>query len=165
MIIIEGPDGSGKSTLSKMLNRTFRIPRMHSLRELPIDENQAAERFAWNRSLLGIEIIMDRCYPISEWVHGNILRSESLITANQIEQFIHDMNHTARVVYLFCDQFFDHIITEETADREMKAEENWDKIIGAYRELYKRIRCERWRIQNMDDYPEVLWMIRRIYER
>lgn len=163
MIIIEGPDGSGKSTLAKMLNRAFAIPRMHSLRNLPSTLREAEERYNWNCELLGIEIIMDRCYPISEWVHGPILREDSLISEAQFSRFIHQMNHTARVTYLFCDQFFDHIMTEETVDREMKAQEHWDEIRARYVEVYEKIRCDRWRIKSMDDYAEVLWMIRRVW--
>jgi len=163
MIIIEGPDGSGKTTLAKMLHSIFKIPYMHSIKKLPRNKDIAEERYNWYRLLLGIEIITDRCYVISEAIHGPLLRSESLIAEDQLNQFIKEMNHTARVIYLFCDQSFEHKITEEIAEREVAAESKRDQIVIRYRELYSRIKCEKWWIKSIDDYREVFWMIRRVW--
>jgi len=136
---------------------------MHSLRKLPYSRDIAEERYNWCRLLLGIRIITDRCYVISEAIHGPLLRDESLITEDQLNQFIKEMNHTARVIYLFCDQLFEHQVTEKIAEREVAAENKRDQIVIRYREIYRRMNCEKWWIKSIDDYREVFWMIGRVW--
>jgi len=164
MIIIEGPDGAGKTTLAKMLHVIFKIPYLHSMKKLPETEEVAEERYNWYRYLLGVRLITDRCYVISEAIHGPLLRHKSLITEEQLNQFIKEMNHTARVVYIFCDQKFMHDIDQDVSDREFEAEKHSLEITTRYREIYKRMNCERWHIRSIDDYKEVFWTIRRVYE-
>ncbi|MHA1302179.1 MAG: hypothetical protein ACTSPI_00555 [Candidatus Heimdallarchaeaceae archaeon] len=163
MIIIEGSDGSGKTTLAKMLHSIFKIPYIHSLQKLPYNKDIAEERYNWYRLLLGVKIIMDRCYVISEAIHGPLLRGESLITEGQLNQFIKEMNYTAKVIYLFCDQTFEHKITKEVAEREIAAESKRDQIVIRYREIYRRMNCEKWHVRSIDDYREVFWTIRRVW--
>lgn len=78
MLIIEGPDNSGKTTLCTDLRKRLGIPVVHSERPNPA---WGAERILAhsNHQLLPKRIIRDRIYVISEYVYGRVIRGGSAL--------------------------------------------------------------------------------------
>lgn len=81
MFILEGPDGSGKSTLGHLLRRTTQLEIIHAGGP-PLSVSEVFQR-AQNHSKLYGKGILDRCVPISEFVYGPI-RSEEPLVSNDI---------------------------------------------------------------------------------
>lgn len=78
MIIIEGPDNSGKSHLGKSLARDLKIPLEHSVKPDPAwTDLQALDNAIMQ--LIPQNIIRDRTYTLSEWVYGPICRGRSAL--------------------------------------------------------------------------------------
>jgi len=78
MIIIEGPDNSGKSTLGAYLQKNLQVPLVHSIKPDPAwNFSQALEQSIMQ--LLPQRLIRDRTYAISEYVYGPICRGGSAL--------------------------------------------------------------------------------------
>ena len=77
MIIVEGPEGSGKSMLAAKLSAKFGIPVVHSGGP-PVDSDEINSRIeAEDRGHQ--TAILDRCTPISELVYGSVIEGEPRI--------------------------------------------------------------------------------------
>lgn len=77
MIIIEGMDNGGKSTLVETLTKEFNLPSIKSYR--PRIEADIHQFHNW-ASACPATIILDRHPAISDLVYGHILRGRSLST-------------------------------------------------------------------------------------
>lgn len=78
MIILEGPDNSGKSTLGRKLAKKFDLVLKHSIR--PDKSWVTHEVLRHSRSqLIPSRIIQDRVYAISEYIYGNIIRGHTAL--------------------------------------------------------------------------------------
>lgn len=80
IIVLEGIDGVGKSTLAAALSQRTGIP-VYTCPRTPMEgqsvaESQAEDRAAIGMALtLGADVIMDRSFP-SEWVYGRVHERE-----------------------------------------------------------------------------------------
>lgn len=79
IIIIEGPDGSGKTTLAETLSRQTGFPVVH--RTQPKSEEEKAKMMDGYVDAIkkGKNIIFDRCW-YSEMAYGPIMRDKSVIS-------------------------------------------------------------------------------------
>ena len=79
IIIIEGPDGSGKTTLAGILSRQTGFPVVH--RTQPKSEEEKAKMMDGYVDAIkkGKNIIFDRCW-YSEMAYGPIMRDKSVIS-------------------------------------------------------------------------------------
>lgn len=79
IIIIEGPDGSGKTTLAEILSRQTGFPVVH--RTQPKSEEEKAKMMDGYVDAIkkGKNIIFDRCW-YSEMAYGPIMRDKSVIS-------------------------------------------------------------------------------------
>lgn len=91
MIILEGADGSGKSTVGNSIQRSSQLELIHAGGPLK-DSEEFRRRCELQLSSFGK--ILDRISPISELVYGSILRGHTLIPELEIwgyiESFIAD---------------------------------------------------------------------------
>lgn len=80
MIIVEGPDNSGKSTLIQNLLKDYTI-ELFSTSKGPIHDLNYFERkiLETTQNLEFPHLIMDRCSLLSEEIYGPTLRSKNLI--------------------------------------------------------------------------------------
>lgn len=83
MVILEGPDNSGKSTLGVDLTRLFGWPVEHSKKpELDEYEGHDREFMAYMHAVQHLSpkaVIRDRTYAISENIYGPIIRKQSML--------------------------------------------------------------------------------------
>lgn len=80
IVIIEGPDGAGKTTLGKELEKRALIP-LYRRSLTPLVDQTVAESNAMNEAALGValaanmDVTFDRSYP-SEWVYSRVMGRE-----------------------------------------------------------------------------------------
>lgn len=79
IIIIEGPDGSGKTTLAKKLSKQTGYPLVHRSAPKSDDEKTAMKEMYLRCIREGADAIFDRCW-YSEMVYGPIMRDASVIS-------------------------------------------------------------------------------------
>ena len=83
MVILEGPDNSGKTQLSLDLHRMFGWPVEHSNKpDLEAYQSHDKEFMAYMHAIQHLSpkaLIRDRTYAISENVYGPIVRSASML--------------------------------------------------------------------------------------
>lgn len=86
IIIIEGPDGTGKTTLAEYLSATTGYPIKH--RSKPKDEQERQLMYDDYRNDIksGKHMIWDRGF-YSEMVYGPLMRDQSYISLKQMEEF------------------------------------------------------------------------------
>lgn len=79
LIILEGPDGAGKTTLAEKIAKSSKYMLLHRSKPKTEEEkqNMMAEYLQVIRS--GKNMIFDRCW-YSEMVYGRIMRDDSCIT-------------------------------------------------------------------------------------
>lgn len=75
MLIVEGPDNAGKSTLIRMFETEFNLPSFHAGGPPKSSEDILKRRAAAYRNCLK-RIIQDRNYFISDIVYGSVLRKD-----------------------------------------------------------------------------------------
>lgn len=78
IIIIEGPDGSGKTTLANQMSMQTGYPIMHRSKPETKEEKEAMYKEYAALASSKRNIILDRCW-YSEMVYGNVMRDESVI--------------------------------------------------------------------------------------
>lgn len=83
IIIIEGPDGAGKTTLANKLQKQTGYMLLH--RSQPKSEEEKAKMMAEYMDVLksGKNCIMDRCW-YSEMVYGPVMRDAAVISYPQM---------------------------------------------------------------------------------
>lgn len=78
LIIIEGPDGSGKTTLANYLSESMGFPIVHRSTPKTQEEKDTMMKSYEDDIASGKNIIWDRCF-YSEMVYGPIKRDQSYI--------------------------------------------------------------------------------------
>jgi len=146
MIIIEGADGSGKTTLSNMLLAAF--PKFRSIHSPgPLSKETLKERMFWVHEITKLDyVITDRLTVFSEYVYGNVLRNKSLIDHKDISLFITNLKQNPTNMVVFCDRDFTpiqkdhgsiHLSLLQKRQLEKSVDKNLEKIKEKYRELFK----------------------------
>ena len=100
-IIIEGPDGAGKSTLASLLSGYFGYPVQH--RDKPKTEEDRIRMFesyiesAKDKS----NMIYDR-FAYSEMVYGSVMRDKNYINVQQMYEIELELKKNGGII-IFCD--------------------------------------------------------------
>lgn len=99
MIIIEGCDNSGKSTLAARLAKDLGVPVIHSTR--PDLNSKPEELLKHSQSqLIPAAVILDRIFAISEYVYGRVLRGGSLLKDKQVDALM-DLHYRKHLI-IYC---------------------------------------------------------------
>lgn len=89
MIIVEGLDNSGKSTLIQQLSEQFKLPTAHAHRSSALELKSISEWHCW-AAACPKPIILDRHPAISDLVYGPIIRSSTVTTIELAEHYRKD---------------------------------------------------------------------------
>lgn len=79
IIIIEGPDGSGKTTLAEKLSRQTKYPILHRTQPKTEEEKKLMMGEYLQTIRSGKNMIFDRCW-YSEMAYGPVMRDASVIS-------------------------------------------------------------------------------------
>ena len=135
MIVVEGPDGGGKTTLCNQLQRDFdlSIERPQRGGEAPVVPVRNRVYRALSRSVKGHQEarIYDRLY-FSELVYGKVLRKHVEFSAFE-QIFVTDVLRALKPVIVFCLPDFDNAQKNLVANPQLwGVEENYRKIYHEY---------------------------------
>lgn len=83
IIILEGPDGSGKTTLAQQISRQTGYPIVHRTKPASDEEKNAMMESYWKVIKEGRNLIFDRCW-YSEMAYGPVMRDASVISYPQM---------------------------------------------------------------------------------
>ena len=105
MIILEGPDGGGKSTLAEWIaavqgSKVYRSPG-------PCSSAAWKERMYWHKYITALDRgVMDRCM-LSEYVYGNVLRCRSHVKIEEVNEFLLNFLLTSKSnIFVYCGMKF-----------------------------------------------------------
>lgn len=100
IIIIEGPDGSGKTTLANKLSQQTGYPVVH--RSAPKSEEEKAEMLAMYKQAIAEskDIIFDRCW-YSEMVYGPVMRDKACMSYEDMYELEHDLAKVGALI-IYC---------------------------------------------------------------
>lgn len=82
MIILEGPNGTGKTTLAKRLSSDLGF-EIHKFGKIPDTQDEFDLQVEKSLSLINSPIIQDRCPMISEESYGNHNRGENFASVSR----------------------------------------------------------------------------------
>lgn len=140
MIILEGPDNSGKTKLSLELHRCFGWPVEHSNKpDLIAYHGHDKEFMAFMHSIQHLspkKLIRDRTYAISENVYGPIVRGGSMLGVFAEQSLKYLANTQTPIVY--CRPPLKNILA--TTKKEMKGvRENHIAIVEHYDKIMQTL--------------------------
>ena len=99
IIIVEGPDGAGKTTLAEKISAQTKFPIEH--RSKPKTEEEKAKMMEDYLNLVksARNVILDRCW-YSEMVYGRVMRDQSYIDYPQMYELEKGLaKHGALIIY------------------------------------------------------------------
>lgn len=134
MIILEGPDNSGKTTLGQRLETALGVTLIHSTRP-PAD---ASSSDLIEHAVLQVEprrVIMDRNYLISELVYGTILRGGPALGRERHLKLMNDMLELGHILIIYCRPSADTILDNGNRQQMIGVIEAHGKIISNYDRL------------------------------
>ncbi|QBQ72969.1 thymidylate kinase [Serratia phage Serbin] len=145
MIILEGPDNSGKSTLGHLLSASLEVPLIHSQRcdtSMAESLGMTSEEMCYTHALNQLNpemIIRDRTYTISEWVYGNVVRNKSDMGQALHQQAILNLYYR-RYPIIYCRPNNATILRNNGREQMPGVLERHNDIIKAYDQLMEEFR-------------------------
>lgn len=137
-ILIEGPDGSGKSTLGEKLSkRTYRPYTILRMSGKPENQSVADERLKWFMALARIDgLIFDRSFPISEYIYGTLFRTTPMVSLKEVAVYIAELM-TNNVEIYYCRTLYNHV-EDPSNDPELEklGSKNQETARDAYDKLF-----------------------------
>lgn len=131
MIILEGPDNSGKSTLAAKLHRDLGIRVIHSIKPSENWTSKMVYEHCLKQIAPQTEVaILDRVTAISEAIYGPICRGESALGNYQTEALLDLWQRPYTVVY--CRPDDETILDNQGREQMPGVLENHKRIIEAY---------------------------------
>lgn len=147
LVVIEGPDGSGKSTLVRKI-RDFSLPQqfwcMSSARRYH-DIKDVASFMSWlhDRPVETTRLLFDRFPIISEWVYGPILRKSYFDIPLERYAFQTPQSAAHHIAAAFMSLDSTPVIVHcrppfATLAERVRGEEQMDGVVEHLQELYDR---------------------------
>lgn len=159
MIILEGCDNTGKSTLAAQLSKALSIPVRHSIRPAPrATALQCLEHSA--RQLRPQRIILDRIYAISENVYGPTIRGSSQMGDKAAEAILDLYQRPYLIIY--CRPPLETILKNGGRDQMPGVLDHHAKLVERYDEVIQDVvRFSHCRVMQYDwtnkiEFPAVL---------
>lgn len=133
LIVLEGPDASGKSTLANYLSIALDLP-VQSSEGPPQYEGEMQERLARYEHL--DDYIFDRHPCVSEEMYSFALRRPIAVTHDQVHKF-----YERRPVFIYCEPPASATLNQthvlkphDTVEHIQGVRENYDRLLTAYRD-------------------------------
>lgn len=107
-LMIVGPDGAGKTSLARLLAEQTGYTLIS--RKQPKDDREKKEMYNDYLRLIQSDenIIFDRCW-ICEFVYGTIMRDETFISLQQIEEINKTIAQHGGGMYIHCTDYIQYL--------------------------------------------------------
>jgi len=160
MIIIEGMDNAGKSTLINQLSEHFKLPYAHAHRSTAKSLEEAQRWHNWANACPKT-LILDRHPNISDLVYGPIIRSTTAMTKEAAYKA------RAKHYLVFCCPNIQTIkATYELRDQMQGTHENLIALYDAYQDLMMELEPDFiYDFTNPRSYPTLLRNLTSALER
>lgn len=136
MIVLEGPDGSGKSTLGRILANIYDTTLFHPGSAPSTEMLREVSTQCLHKLKQGF--ICDRVNQISEYVYGPIMNNRNLVSDYELKGFI-DLCRSNFWPIIYCrPEGIEHMADNQTEDPERDTEENTAKLKLNHRALVER---------------------------
>jgi dCMP deaminase len=136
MIVLEGPDGAGKSTLGRIIANIYDTQLYHP-GSAP-DPDMINEKNNQCILKLKLGLICDRVNQISEYVYGPIMNDRDLISDFELKSFITTCR-SQRWPIIYCrPDGIEDMADNQTEDPERDTAENTAKLKANHRALVER---------------------------
>jgi hypothetical protein len=129
MIILEGPDNAGKSTLARQLSKLLEIPQRHSERPDPAWTPLECLEHS-SRQLRPQRAILDRIYAISEPIYGPVCRGKNAL-GDKARQAILDLYQRPYLI-IYCRPRLATILANNGRDQMDGVVDNHNKLVQKY---------------------------------
>jgi len=161
MVILEGCDGSGKTTLANQIAKHYDTKPIHF--GGPADEKELKERL----KSMKYGRLYDRCPVISEIVYGGTIRKSPKFSLEDLNEFL----KRNQPLIIYCNPGLGTLLTnlhegrpEEDPKHISKVNENIFKLCQAYEYLMIQLPVIKWDFRNHStDYVNVVMQICKFY--
>lgn len=97
IIIIEGPDGSGKTTLAEKISKQTKYPIVHRSQPKTEEEKKLMMAEYLHTIRTGDNMIFDRCW-YSEMAYGPVMRDSSVISYHEMYELEEMLAKTGAII-------------------------------------------------------------------
>lgn len=151
IIIMEGPDGSGKTTLAEQLSRQTGYEIIHRTKPANEEEKKAMHLMYLKTIAKNKNVIFDRCW-YSEMAYGPVMRDDSVITYPQMYELEKALAKKGAMI-IYCTGNRDEMWKRATSRGEdyITSPTDYINICNNYDELFSvphLIPVTRYRIEN-----------------
>lgn len=142
--IIDGPDGTGKTTLGNILSKIYNIPLVHLTYYEDIEKHQ--EQFDQAADLVKRPVILDR-YIFSEIAYRNVYRPNEIGIQNidKMQNFILNNDNIDIIIALpeNKEKWLENFKILEQNREEMYSSEKMGQIYDEYYKIWQNIRYNK----------------------
>lgn len=142
-ILLEGPDGSGKTTLAGILKQCYNSEYFHNTVENDDSMFRLRNSNLTNCLKVNNNIIVDR-WNISEFIYGNIFRGESRVTLPEV---VSECRLFDEIIFCLPTDYNKYIKSFEklsnSRDEYIKELKTISKIYYAYQDLYFYLKAKK----------------------
>lgn len=160
MLIIEGPDGSGKSHLVDVFERLFNV-RSLKFGGPPVDDADGRNRLDYLRGLDPDDfVMMDRCPITSEFVYGQVLRGSTRPPINEILDALGQLRERTNPVIVMCQNPAGSTETiDTTTEKSWKPPALHAAVAAKFPEILERYEILRENLSSLD-FDVIDWNFR-----
>lgn len=145
-IILEGPDGSGKSTFAEKLYAKMGVKAFHAGgKPKTIEEIEGRARLCLDPTIQ----VHDRVFIITDWIYRHALKEPCFLDDSLRTELLVDMNAKFNVKVIYMRPPLDVMFAawNHRAEKAHKPKEHCDKITQNYEDLVNLYDAEMERIQ------------------
>jgi thymidylate kinase len=137
IFIVEGIDGTGKTTLANRLAESFAMTIKHRSNPKNEEERQAMYQSYKDDINAHHNVIWDRAF-YSEMVYGPIKRDQSYISIEQMHEYEEMLYRVgALIIYCTCDPHLAYAVAMKRGEQYIKSESEFMLLHQAYEDLMR----------------------------
>lgn len=128
-IMLEGPDGCGKSTLAGRLSKEFNLPVLHFGGPPATPEDYAKKYSSLFDATMSGPHIFDRG-PLSEIIYGSLLRDSLICLVDFLLKDLSVLRAFSRTVFVYCRPETEKILLQPIQVRAHKPQDHVEQAKG-----------------------------------
>jgi len=131
MIIVEGPDNSGKTTLARKLSADLQLVYVNNRSRPKNFKDLDYDCFHLTNLAMTVPTVFDRWGPISEPIYGPIIRKTEKMTRDELTQ-LHRYAEQAKPIVIYCRPSMNRLLDFGDIEQMPGVKENATRLVEAY---------------------------------